>query len=249
MGQNSEYKVFYYSGNPLFKAKNKTEKLVRDQVLDQSATLSIPANSYVVLVNKSEVPMGINKPGDYSVSDIKKLYTNMTDSNLTEEFFNYIASSMLESNDKNRRSGGVYRAVGDLMINPFDAAVVVEKTVPFEWNNPNQKQYYFKIFDIETWNMVCDIPTTDSVYNLDIESQKLAEGKEYAWVVTQTSGVPQSGTELFVFTVSGKDFKKDLDKQLKDAEKKSADPQMRRMMKLRVYIDNCIYPIPPYTQL
>lgn len=249
MGQSSEYKVFYYSGNPMFKAKNKTDKLVRDQALDESATLMIPDNAYVVLINKSEVPLGINKPGDYSVGDIKKLYTNMKDSNLTEEFFNYIASSMLDSNDKNRRSGGVYRAVGDIMINPFDAAVIVDNTVPFEFSNPNQKKLYLKIFDIETWEIICDIATTDSIYSVNIEQENLQAGKDYAWVVTQTSGIPQSGTELFVFTVPDKTFKKDLDKKLKDAEKKSQDEQMRKMMKLRVYIDSNIYPIPPFSEM
>ncbi|NLA24787.1 MAG: hypothetical protein GX879_07465 [Bacteroidales bacterium] len=249
MAQKSEYKVFYYSGNPTFKSKNKVEKLVRDQVVEQSATISIPANSYVVLMNKDEVPVGLNKEGEYSIADIKKLYTNMGDSNLTEEFFAYIASSMLDTNDKNRRSGGVYRAVGDIMINPFDAANILDKKIEFEWNNSSGKQQYLKIFDIETWDMICNIPSTDSLYSLDVAEYNLQEGKEYAWIITHTSEIPQSGSELFVFTISDKQFKKDIDKKLKEANKKSKDVQMRKMLKLRVYIDSDIYPIPLYTDL
>jgi len=248
-GQNSEYKVFYFSGNPIYKDKAKSEKLVRDQVLPQGSTLSIPQGSYVVLVNKSEVPMGMNKPGDYSVTDIKTLYTNMKESNLTQEFFDYLAQSMVSSNDEQRRSGGVYRAVGDLMINPFDSAVVMTNEIPFEWSNPSGKQYYLKIFDIDTWEMICDIPTSDSTLNLNIVDKKLTEGKKYAWVVSQTQGMPQSGTELLIFTIADKDFRSCMHKKLKEAEKKSENQDMRKMMKLRVLIDSDIYPIPPYSEL
>jgi hypothetical protein len=249
IAQQTEYKVFYYSGTPLIKLKSKSESLKRDVVIDAGTTISIPQNAYVVITNKDEVPLGISKPGDYGIKEIESLYKNIGDNNLTEEFFEYIAGNMIRGDEVERKSGGVYRAVGDLMINPYDSATVISSEITFEWSNANQKTMYLKIFEIDTWELLADIPSIDSVYTIKANETGLIEGKEYAWVMAPIEGIPQSGTELLVFKIADKEYLKSFNKQLKDADKNATSDQMRKMMKLRLYIDNNIFPIPPYSEL
>jgi hypothetical protein len=231
------------------KLKSKTEALKIDANIDASGTLTIPENAYVVLTNKDEIPLGISKAGEYKVADIDNLYKNVDESSLTEEFFEYIAGNMVRSDDVERRSGGVYRAVGDLMINPFDSATVIGKQLTFEWNNPNNKTMYLKIFDAESWDILCDVESTDSVYTIDADEEGLIDGKSYAWVMAPVEGMPQSGTELLVFKMADKSYIKSFNKQLKDVERDARNAQMRKILKIRIYIENNVYPIPPYNEL
>ena len=249
MAQNTEFKIFYYTGSPLMKLKSKATQIERDKYIDATSTITIPENAYVVVTNKDEIPLGISKPGEYNINDIQDLYKNVGDGNLTEEFFEYIAGNMIKGDDTERRSGGVYRAVGDLMINPFDSAMVVTESILFEWENPNSKKMYLKIFDTEDWTILCDIPSNDSSFNFDTKAEGLIEGKNYAWVMAPVKGMPQSGTELMVFKMADKNYRKAFNKELKEVNKSSKSDQMRRILKVRVYIDNQVYPIPPYTEL
>jgi hypothetical protein len=86
--------VFYFSGNPKIVNNGKEVAPVRDTYISSKSVLKLPANSYVVLTNKKEVPMGISNPGSYSIADLNKIYQNVGNSNLTQEFFDYIANNI-----------------------------------------------------------------------------------------------------------------------------------------------------------
>jgi hypothetical protein len=62
-------------------------------------------------------------------------------------------------------------------------------------------------------------------------------------------GMPQSGTELLVFKMADKSYIKSFNKQLKDVERDARNAQMRKILKIRIYIENNVYPIPPYNEL
>ena len=46
---------------------------------------------------------------------------------------------MIQENEKARRSGGVYRAVGDILVAPFDEAVLLIDSLTLSWKNPNKR--------------------------------------------------------------------------------------------------------------
>ena len=240
--QISEYKIFYFSGTPKIVDKGKEINPVRDSYISSKSTIKLTANSYIVLTNKAEVPMGINKPGEYSVADLNEIYKNVGNSNLTEEFFDYIASNMIEEDKKVRRSGGVYRAVGDILQTPFDEAVFIRDEIQFNWSNPNEKTLYLKIYDAETWEQPYNLLLTDSTYNLVFDNAKLERGKEYAWTVYHGQDHPQQGTILRVFTFADEQWKLNFNTQIDEIQEGEND-DMNKIKTIRLYLDNNVYPV------
>ncbi len=240
--QESEYKIFYFSGNPKVVNNSKETALIRDTYISSKSVLKVPANSYVVLTNKKEVPMGISNPGSYSVTDLNKIYQNVGNSNLTQEFFDYIANNMIQEDQKVRRSGGVYRAVGDILKTPFDEAIVINDEIKLDWANPNGKTLYLKIYDAETWEQPYNLMTTDSTYTVKFDDSKFIKGKQYAWTVYHGEDHPQQGTILRVFTFADDAWKSDFTRQLEEIQK-GESPEMNKIKTLRLYLDNNVFPV------
>lgn len=240
--QVSEYKIFYFSGSPKVVVNSKETALVRDSYISTKSTLKVPANSYVVLTNKKEVPMGISTPGTYSIADLNKIYQNVGNSNLTEEFFDYIASSMIEEDQKVKRSGGVYRAVGDILKTPFDEAIIITDEVKLDWVNPSQKQMYLKIYDAENWEQPYNMLTTDSTYIVKFDETKFVKGKQYAWTVYHGEDHPQQGTILRVFTFADDSWKTNFNNQLLEIQS-GENADMNKIKTIRLFLDNNVFPM------
>jgi len=240
--QISEYKIFYFSGTPKLLDKGNETALVRDSYISTKSKLKVPANSYVVLTNKQEVPMGISNPGEYSIADLNEIYKDVGNSNLTEEFFDYIANNMIEEDKKVRRSGGVYRAVGDILKAPFDEAIFIMDTVQFDWSNPNEKTLYLKVYDIETWDQPYNMATTDSTFTLVYDPEVFEKGKEYAWTVYHGEDHPQQGTILRVFKFADDEWMQEFDMQL-DEIQNGENEDMNHIKTIRLYLDNNVYPV------
>ena len=240
--QESEYKIFYFSGSPKIIEKSKQVTVVRDSYISTKSVLQVPANSYVVLTNKNEVPMGINTPGDYSITDLNKIYQNVGNSNLTEEFFDYIANNMIEEDKKVKRSGGVYRAVGDILKTPFDEAIFIADSVQLDWVNKSEKTIYLKVYDTETWDQPYNLPISDSTYTLSLADGKLEKGKEYAWTIYHNEDHPQQGTILRVFTFADDEWINDFSNQLQEIES-GDNADMNEIKILRLYLDENVFPV------
>ncbi len=240
--QESEYKIFYFSGNPVVIEKGKEINIKRDTYLSSKSSIKLPANSYLVLTNKNDIPMGINNPGTYSISDLNKIYQNVGNSNLTQEFFDYIANNMIQENEKVRRSGGVYRAVGDILIAPFDEANFIVDTVMLSWKNPKGNKLFLKIYNPGNWEQIYNFPTTDSVFSLIYEPDKFVKGREYAWTVYHGEDHPQQGTIMRVFTFADEAWKSKINTQLKVIEN-GENVELNKIKTLRLYLDNNIYPV------
>lgn len=240
--QESEYKIFYYSGTPKIIDKGKEINLIRDSYISTKSVLKVPDNSYVVVTNKNEVPMGINTPGSYSISDLNKIYQNVGNSNLTQEFFDYIANNMIQEDQKVKRSGGVYRAVGDILKAPFDEAMFIMDTVQFDWSNPNEKTLYLKIYDIETWDQPYNVATTDSTFTLVYDPEIFEKGKQYAWTVYHGEDHPQQGTILRVFTFADEAWKTNFNNQLIEIQN-GENADMNHIKTIRLYLDNNVFPV------
>jgi hypothetical protein len=242
IAQESEYKVFYFSGNPKIVDKGKEVTPVRDSYISSKSVLKLPANSYVVLTNKKEVPMGISNPGSYSIADLNKIYQNVGNSNLTEEFFDYIANNMIQEDQKVKRSGGVYRAVGDILKTPFDEAIVITDEVRLDWANPNGKTLYLKIYDAENWEQPYNMATTDSTFTVVFDETKFAKGKQYAWTVYHGEDHPQQGTILRVFTFADDSWKTNFNQQLTEINQ-GESTDMNKIKTIRLYLDNNVWPM------
>lgn len=242
VAQVSEYKIFYFSGTPKLVEKGKEVSLVRDTYISSKSKIKLSANSYVVLTNKDEVPMGINKPGEYSIADLNEIYKNVGNSNLTEEFFDYIANNMIQEDQKVRRSGGVYRAVGDILKTPFDEAIVITDEVRLDWANPTGKTLYLKVYDAETWEQPYNLATTDSTFTLVFDETKFEKGKQYAWTVYHGEDHPQQGTILRVFTFADEAWKLNFNEQLEDINA-GENADMNHIKTIRLYLDNNVWPV------
>lgn len=240
--QESEYKVFYFSGSPKVAEKGKEVAPIRDSYISSKSVLKLPVNSYIVLTNKKEVPMGISTPGSYSIADLNKIYQNVGNSNLTQEFFDYIANNMIQEDQKVRRSGGVYRAVGDILKTPFDEAIVINESIRLDWSNPNAKTMYLKIYDAETWDQPYNLAITDSTFTVVFDQNKFVKAKQYAWTVYHGEDHPQQGTILRVFTFADDAWKNNFDKQLNEIQK-GENADMNKMKTLRLFLDNNIFPV------
>ena len=240
--QISEYKIFYFSGSPKVIEKGNESVLKRDSYISSKSKLKVPANSYVVLTNKQEVPMGISNPGEYSITDLNEIYKDVGNSNLTEEFFDYIANNMIEEDKKVRRSGGVYRAVGDILKAPFDEAMFLQDTIEFTWSNPNEKTLYLKIYDIETWDQPYNLAITDSAFTLAYDSEVFEKGKEYAWTIYHNEDHPQQGTILRVFTFADDEWTQEFNSQLEEINQ-GENEDMNRIKTIRLFIDNNVFPV------
>lgn len=240
--QESEYKVFYFSGNPVILEKGKEVNIKRDTYLSSKTSIKLPANAYLVLTNKDEVPMGISNPGTYSIKDLNKIYENVGNSNLTQEFFDYIANNMIEESEKARRSGGVYRAVGDILLAPFDEAILLVDSLTLTWKNPKQKTLYLKVYNPGNWDLIYNIPISDTSYTLYYEADKFVKGREYAWTVYHGEDHPQQGTILRVFTFADDSWKENFNNQLQVISK-GENLEVNKIKTLRLYLDNNIYPL------
>ncbi len=240
--QDSEYKIFYFSGTPKIVDKGKEVTPVRDSYISSKSVLKVPANSYVVLTNKKEVPMGINTPGSYSIIDLNKIYQNVGNSNLTQEFFDYIANNMIQEDQKVKRSGGVYRAVGDILKTPFDEAMIIADEVVLDWVNPNGKELYLKIYDTENWEQPYNLLTTDSTYTVVFDETKFVKGKQYAWTVYHGEDHPQQGTILRVFTFADETWKTNFNNQLIEIQN-GENADMNHIKTIRLYLDNNVFPV------
>jgi hypothetical protein len=240
--QQSEYKIFYFSGSPKVVEKNTKQEVVRDSYISSKSVLQLPANSYVVLTNKAEVPMGISTAGDYSIADLNKIYQNVGNSNLTEEFFDYIANNMIQEDQKVRRSGGVYRAVGDMLKTPFDEAIFITDSIQFDWVNSSEKKLYLKIYDAETWEQPYNLATTDSSFTLAFDPEIFEVGKEYAWTVYHGEDHPQQGTILRVFTFADNEWKANFGTQLEEIQT-GENTDMNHIKTIRLYLDNNVFPV------
>jgi len=240
--QQSEYKIFYYSGSPKIVKKGAETDLVRDMYISSKSVLKLTTNSYVVLTNKQEVPMGISNPGEYSISDLNEIYKDVGNSNLTEEFFDYIANNMIEEDQKVRRSGGVYRAVGDILKTPFDEAIFITDAVQFDWANPSQKTMYLKIYDTENWDQPYNLATTDSAFVLNFDEKVFERGHEYAWTVYHGEDHPQQGTILRVFKFADEIWLEDFNAKI-ELIKSGENADMNHIKTIRLYLDNNVFPV------
>lgn len=240
--QESEYKIFYFSGTPKVVNNSKETALVRDSYISAKSVLKIPANSYVVVTNKKEVPMGISNAGSYSIADLNKIYQNVGNSNLTQEFFDYIANNMIQEDQKVRRSGGVYRAVGDILKTPFDEAIVISEEIKLDWVNPNGKELYLKIYDAENWEQPYNLRTNDSTFTVKFDQTKFEKGKQYAWTVYHDEDHPQQGTVLRVFTFADDAWKSNFNSQLEDIQT-GENSDMNHIRTIRLFLDNNVFPV------
>ncbi len=186
--------------------------------------------------------MGISNPGEYSITDLNEIYKDVGNSNLTEEFFDYIANNMIEEDKKVRRSGGVYRAVGDILKAPFDEAMFLQDTIEFTWSNPNEKTLYLKIYDIETWDQPYNLAITDSAFTLAYDSEVFEKGKEYAWTIYHNEDHPQQGTILRVFTFADDEWTQEFNSQLEEINQ-GENEDMNRIKTIRLFIDNNVFPV------
>lgn len=195
----------------------------------------------MVLVNKKDIPVGISKPGNYSLTDLNKIYQDVGNSNLTEEFFNYIAQNMINEQKKTRRSGGVYRAVGNILKLPFDEAIFVKDEIIFEWNNPNLRSYYLKIYDTENWEQKLNLKTSDSTYTLKFDPTVYIPGRVYAWTVYHGEDHPEQGTVLRTFSFADQNLKANFYNFINEIRRNN-NPEIAKIKITRLYIDYNIYP-------
>lgn len=240
--QQSEYKVFYFSGSPKIQQGKKEIPITRDAFIAKDGVLNLPANSYIVLTNGKEIPMGINKPGNYSITDLNKIYENVGNNNLTQEFFDYIANNMIRNDEKARRSGGVYRAVGDILISPFDEAMIIDNKLTFEWKNPKQKKLYLKVYNTENWEQIYNMPITDSTYTLVFDESKLSKSKQYAWTIYHSQEDPEQGTILRVFTFADDKWCKEINNKIEAIASDKNNAEFNKVKIIRLKIDNNVYP-------
>ena len=240
--QTSEYKVFYFSGSPKIVDKKVETNLVRDSYISSKSSLKVPAGSYVVLTNKNDVPMGINTPGTYSVTDLNKIYEDVGNSNLTQEFFNYIANNMIQNSQKERKSGGVYRAVGDNYKDPFDDAMVIENYVLLSWSNPKQKKLYLKVYEEESGEQIYNFATTDSAFVVKYDEKIFEKGKKYSWIVNSNYSDPDQGTVLRTFTFANDAWMSEYKKEV-EAINKTENEYMRKIKLIRLSLDKNVFPI------
>lgn len=240
--QTSEYKVFYFSGNPKVLEKKVESKLVRDSFISSKSSLVVPEGSYVVLTNQSEVPMGINKAGTYSIKDLNDIYAKAGSNNLTKEFFDYIANNMIQSNEKERRSGGVFRAAGDIIKDPFTDAMVLDNQLILSWSNPKQKKLFLKIYELESGEQIYNFATTDSAFVVKYDENIFKKGVKYEWIVNSSYNDPDQGTILRTFTFANDEWKKEYETEVNEINKTDND-YMRKIKLIRLSLDKNIFPI------
>ncbi len=186
--------------------------------------------------------MGINTPGTYSVNDLNKIYEDVGNSNLTQEFFNYIANNMIQNSQKERKSGGVYRAAGDIIRDPFDEAMIIDNQVILKWANPKQKKMYLKIYDEESGEQIYNFATTDSAFVIRYDEQIFQKGQKYSWIVNSTFSEPDQGTIMRTFTFANDAWKEEYQKEVNEINKTDND-YMRKIKLIRLSLDKNIYPI------
>ncbi len=186
--------------------------------------------------------MGINQAGTYTISDLNNIYAKQGNNNLTQEFFNYIANNMIQTNQKERKSGGVYRAVGDIIRDPFDEAMVIENQLILSWANPNKKKLYLKIYDVEAEEQLYNYATTDSAFVIKFDENIFKKGKKYAWIVNSSYSEPDQGTILRTFTFADDNWKEEYQKEVTEINK-TDNEYMRKIKLIRLSLDKNVFPI------
>ncbi|HXK81325.1 MAG TPA: hypothetical protein PLO05_04115 [Bacteroidales bacterium] len=249
IAQNEAYSIFYCSGNAELVNHGKSTLIKKGDAIENNSVLSIPKNSYVVIINNENIPLGIDKAGEYKTSDINSLYNILLEQNITEEFFKYIAGNMIREKEIERKASGVYRYVGHpIMKYPFDSAYILTPEIDFVWNSSDKYSLFLKIFDKE-WNLILDMESKDSTYTVNISELGLENGKTYYWVISPFEGMPANGTECLVFSVCENSFIQEFQFKISQIENEQQTEDMRKFLKLMLYLENNIYPVPKYFDL
>ncbi|HQP03281.1 MAG TPA: hypothetical protein PLP11_01640 [Bacteroidales bacterium] len=249
--QNTEFKVYFSAGNVYLKNKGASSYVTRDTPLAENSVICISRDAYVVLINKAEMPMVISEEGEYSMRKITNLYSKLKESNLTDEFFAYIAGQMFKSEDKKYVGGGVYKMVEPEMEGfskkPDPGSCIMDTVINFEWFYYVGETTYLKIVDAKNDSLVCVISTSAYSASLSISTCNLIRGKTYLWSVEDTPGLVKEKESLSVLKLAGPDDISDFNARLLEIENTVSNPKMRKLAKIRLYVDNNIYPMPDYS--
>ncbi|HQP03282.1 MAG TPA: hypothetical protein PLP11_01645 [Bacteroidales bacterium] len=273
--QNTEFKVYFSAGNVYLKNKGTSSYITSDTPLAENSVICIPRDAYVVLINKAEMPMVISEEGEYNIPKITNLYLTLKESNLTEEFFNYIVDQMIESEHKRYVGAGVYKCLSDPESNtgtrnkrkqrwnpeleqqdleyyvkkPDPGVFIMDTIINFQWAQSYGE--YLKIVDASNDSLIRVIGVGDGRHEicLPISICHMVRGKSYRWSVERYDGAVKHKELLYDLKLAGDEDIFEFSSRLNEIENSTSNEEMIKLAKIRLYIDYKVYPMPTYDDL
>ncbi|MBP7077291.1 MAG: hypothetical protein KBB11_09625 [Bacteroidales bacterium] len=272
--QNTEFKVYFSAGNVYLKNKGTSSYITSDTPLAENSVICIPRDAYVVLINKAEMPMVISEEGEYNIPKITNLYSKLKESNLTEEFFNYIVDNMVESQHERYVGAGVYKCINPksntgkknerkhrrkpkieqqdieyYVKKPDPGAFIMDTIINFQWAQSDGK--YLKIVDASNDSLIFAAFVGDGRYEicLPISICNMVRGKNYRWSVERSDGAVFQKELLYDLKLAGDEDVFEFSSRLNEIENSTSNEEMIKLAKIRLYIDYKVYPMPNYDDL
>ncbi len=151
--------LFYNVSKEVYRVNgSKKEKAVRGMFLTAEQSISISPLAEVMLVQSDGKSMLLDKPGTYTFSQVKKIFSTAKPGGMSK-FFSYVFEKFLsggDDDDKQKVSAAVFRGK-KAMISPADSSFVFSSPILLQWK-PEQKNIPYRL------NIWCSGKLFDTVF-------------------------------------------------------------------------------------
>ena len=201
--QNHLFKVFYVTGEVSISQKSQSGNLTKDQLIYSGDKIKISEKSTLVLLNTENKPLVIEKDGSYSTKNISNLYADINNENISQKYFNYVVEEFMHHQAEKKYTGAVSRGKGLSMRRPFDSCIIMSNQIIFQWNNPEQIDYWFFIYTIDG-KRIFESQGKDSEIIIYTDKTELKKGNAYLWMVS-VNQFPAKDDLLNIFSLASED--------------------------------------------
>lgn len=251
--QNSDFSVLAVKGIVQLQTTGAWSKILTGDNLPATGKIKLAAKSYIGLVFKNGNTVEINKPGEYSLSE---LATKMKSAKgaLSKKLADYVMNEISGSKDmlasENYRAnmgtlGSVERSVEiDLLSKskripiraPFKTDILQDNTTLNWVKTEGVDKYKVQVTDL--FNSVYTVETSDTSITLSASKAKLDKNIYYFWTVCDASNPDVKSEESCIRFLSEKEAKEvnnQLEALVKDIDNNSA---LGKIIKAAFYENN-----------
>lgn len=151
--------LFYNVSKEVYRVNgSKKEKAVRGMFLTAEQSISISTLAEVMLVQSDGKSMLLDKPGTYTFSQVKKIFSTAKPGGMSK-FFSYVFEKFLsggDDDDKQKVSAAVFRGK-KAMLFPSDSSFIFSSAILLQWK-PEQKNIPYML------NVWCNGKLFDTVF-------------------------------------------------------------------------------------
>lgn len=187
-----QYLVYSVKGNVLVSENKTSSKALVGKMMDDAATVTVPANGGITMICNQLNLVTINKPGTFKLANFKEQCRDATPASMSGNYIKYVWNQLTQkpgSPEKNRKMfmnnvGAVSRGINNIWIDSrLDTIYYVDGNFPLSWKSyAEAADFEFMLFDQMNSGQPAHTVATKNkyVYLKELASQ-LKPGNTYYW--------------------------------------------------------------------